>query len=81
VITDIEMPHMNGLQVTRYIKQDRILHRIPVIIVSARHSEEARQESLEAGAVAHIVKGEFDEQSLIQTVTACLEKSPSPITS
>jgi two-component system chemotaxis sensor kinase CheA len=80
VITDIEMPHMNGLQVTRYIKQDRVLHHIPVIIVSARHSEEARRESLDAGAVAHIVKGEFNEQSLIQTVTACLEKSPSPTT-
>lgn len=80
VVTDIEMPHMNGLQVTRHIKQDRALHHIPVIVVSARHSKEARQESLDVGAIAHIVKGEFDEHSLIQTITTCLEKSSPPIT-
>jgi len=72
VVTDIEMPHMGGLQVIRQIKQDRTLCHIPVIVVSARHSEEARQESLNIGAAAHIVKGDFDEHALIQTITDCL---------
>ncbi len=78
VVTDIEMPHMNGLQVTRNIRQDNDLRHIPVVVVSARHSKESRRESLDAGAAAHLVKGEFDESTLIRTIHACLKKSSSP---
>ena len=78
VVTDIEMPYMSGLQVTRTIRQDHDLCHIPVVVVSARHSEESRRESLDAGAAAHIVKGEFDESTLIRTIRACIEKSSSP---
>ncbi len=75
VLTDIEMPHMNGLQVTQSIRADNELCHLPVVVVSARNSKEARQESLDAGAAAHIVKGEFDEQALLRTIAACLRRT------
>lgn len=71
VMTDIEMPHMTGLQVLRAIRDDDRLQRLPVLVVSARSTEEARQQSLEAGANAHLVKGEFDERALLQALSAC----------
>jgi two-component system, chemotaxis family, sensor kinase CheA len=72
VITDIEMPEMDGLDLTRQIKRDEILHSIPVIIVSTRTSDADQQQGLAAGASAYIMKGEFDESILLQTVGACL---------
>ncbi|GAK57471.1 cheA signal transduction histidine kinase [Candidatus Vecturithrix granuli] len=72
VITDIEMPQMNGLELTKMIKRDELLHNLPVIIISTRGTEEERQQGLQTGAAAYIVKGEFDEQRLLQIVDACL---------
>jgi two-component system chemotaxis sensor kinase CheA len=73
VVTDIEMPEMDGLQLTKTIKQDELLHDIPVIIVSTKGTREDKKKGLEVGAQAYIVKGEFDEQTLLQTVDSCLK--------
>ncbi len=72
VMTDIEMPQMSGLELTKIIKDDELFHEIPVIIVSARGTEEQRREGLQIGAAAYIVKGEFDDQDLLRIVEACL---------
>jgi CheY-like chemotaxis protein len=72
VVTDIEMPEMDGWEFIRQIKRDEALHDIPVIIVSALKTEEDKKKSLSLGADAYIAKGEFDEQTLLQTVDICL---------
>ncbi len=73
VVTDIEMPEMDGWQLIRHMKHDNALHEIPVIIVSTRGTEEDKQNSLNMGVDAYIVKGEFDEQTLLHAVDACLK--------
>lgn len=75
VVTDIEMPEMNGLQLLRHIQDDEVLCHIPVVVVSARKTVEEQQESLHAGAAAHIVKDEFDEHTFLDVVQACLKMS------
>ncbi|PID57561.1 hypothetical protein CSB45_06955 [candidate division KSB3 bacterium] len=72
VVSDIEMPEMDGLELTRRIKEDESLRALPIVIVSTKGEAEDRQQGLEAGASAYIIKGEFDEKSLLNIVDSCL---------
>lgn len=72
VVTDIEMPEMDGTRLIQIMKQDAALSHVPVIVVSSHKTADEQQRSLAAGAVAHIVKGEFDEHTLLDTVKTCL---------
>jgi two-component system chemotaxis sensor kinase CheA len=68
VISDVEMPEMDGFQLTARVKQDPNLSDIPVIIVSSLWSPEAKVRGMEAGAAAYIVKNRFDQQGLLATI-------------
>jgi two-component system sensor histidine kinase and response regulator WspE len=68
VITDVDMPRMNGIELTRRIKQDPNLRKIPVMIVSYKDREEDRQRGLEAGAEAYVTKSSFQEAGWIDSV-------------
>lgn len=72
VVTDVEMPTMDGLSFTKAIKADETLRHLPVIIVSAKSSAADQQSGMAAGAASYIVKGAFNEQTLLQAVDACL---------
>ena len=68
VISDIDMPHMNGLEFTKKIKNDNQLQRIPVVIVSYKDREEDRLAGLEAGANYYLTKSSFHDESLLEAV-------------
>jgi len=68
VIADVDMPHMDGFELTRRLRADERLRAIPVVIVTARDTADARRRGLEAGADAFIVKREFDQLQLLDTV-------------
>lgn len=68
IITDIEMPNMDGIQLTHNLKQDAKYKHIPIIIVTAVESVEDKRRGIEAGAEAYILKSEFDQTNLLQTV-------------
>ncbi|MFH7320473.1 response regulator [Desulfurivibrio sp. D14AmB] len=68
VVTDIDMPRMNGLELVRQLKADPRLRRLPVIIVSYKDREEDRLLGLEAGADYYLTKGSFHDQGLIRAV-------------
>ena len=68
VISDIDMPHMNGLEFTKKIKNDNLLQRIPVVIVSYKDREEDRLAGLEAGANYYLTKSSFHDESLLEAV-------------
>ncbi|GMQ83877.1 MAG: hybrid sensor histidine kinase/response regulator [Gammaproteobacteria bacterium] len=68
VISDIDMPRMNGFEFVRLIKQDERLGKIPVMIVSYKDREEDRQRGLEAGADYYLTKGSFHDETLIEAV-------------
>jgi two-component system, chemotaxis family, sensor histidine kinase and response regulator WspE len=68
VISDIDMPRLNGLELVRKIKADVRLNAIPVVIVSYKDREEDRLNGLEAGANHYLTKSSFHDDTLIQTV-------------
>lgn len=72
VITDVEMPNLDGLSLTRNIRAHPRLANIPVLIVSSHASEEDHQLGLDAGADGYIVKTSFDEAGLLNAVSRLL---------
>lgn len=72
IITDIEMPRLDGIQLAHSIKQDVKYKDIPIIIVTAVESAEDKRRGIEAGADAYILKSEFDQTTLLQTVESLI---------
>jgi len=68
VITDIEMPEMNGFELTSLVKSDEQLKKTPVVIMSSHESDEDKKRGLKSGADAYLVKSQFDTQSLINVI-------------
>jgi two-component system sensor histidine kinase and response regulator WspE len=68
VITDVDMPRMNGIELATLIKQDSALKSLPVMLVSYKDREEDRLRGLEAGADYYLTKGGFLDQTLLQAV-------------
>ena len=68
VISDIDMPRMNGIELIRKIKADARLKALPVIIVSYKDREEDRLRGLEAGANYYLTKSSFQDESLHHAV-------------
>jgi len=68
VITDIDMPRMNGIELTENIKQDPNYRSIPVMIVSYKDRPEDREKGLQVGADYYLTKGSFHDDSLLQAV-------------
>lgn len=68
VISDIDMPRMNGIELLQQIKRHPRLNSVPVIIVSYRDREEDRIQGLEAGANYYLTKSSFHDDTLIEAV-------------
>ena len=68
VVTDIEMPNMNGFELTTKIRGDSRYSEIPVILVTTLESPKDMQRGLDAGANAYIVKGSFEKSNLTDTI-------------
>jgi len=68
VVSDVEMPRMDGFQMTAAIRTDTQLKHVPVILITSLTSDEHRSRGLEVGANAYIVKGEFEQSNLLDTV-------------
>jgi len=76
VVTDVEMPRMDGFALTEAIRSHPTLANVPVLIVSSRSSDEDRQRGLDAGADGYIIKSAFDEGSLLTAVNRLLGTGP-----
>ena len=72
IITDLMMPGMDGLEVCRQVRANDIINHIPIIIVTAKITEEDRIRGLEAGADAYLTKP-FNEEELHTRVEKLLE--------
>ena len=68
VISDIDMPRMNGIELVKQMKNHSRLYSTPVIIVSYRDREEDRIQGLEAGADYYLTKSSFHDSTLIDAV-------------
>jgi two-component system sensor histidine kinase and response regulator WspE len=78
VVTDIDMPRMDGFQLTRLIKNDPRLRDIPVIIVSYKDREEDRRRGLDAGADYYLTKGSFQDEGLARAIADVLGAEETP---
>lgn len=68
VISDVDMPRMNGLELVRRIQGDPRLQSTPVVIVSYKDREEDRLRGLEAGADYYLTKSSFHDETLVHAV-------------
>lgn len=68
VVTDVEMPLMNGFDLTKKIKQSEKFMHIPVVVVTSLAKESDRRRGIEAGADAYIVKGQFETKALLDVI-------------
>jgi two-component system, chemotaxis family, sensor histidine kinase and response regulator WspE len=69
IVTDIDMPRMDGIELVRLIKKDPSLKSLPVMILSYKDREEDRRRGLDAGADYYLTKGSFHDDTLLQAVT------------
>jgi two-component system chemotaxis sensor kinase CheA len=70
VISDVEMPNMNGLDLTRQIKNSGHTRDIPVILLTSLAKPEQQQAGLQAGADAYLIKSQFDQGELLKMIWA-----------
>ena len=68
VVADVDMPRMTGFELTERIRADEQLRDIPVIIVTSRDTVDDRRRGFEVGADAYVLKREFDQSQLLDTV-------------
>jgi two-component system, chemotaxis family, sensor histidine kinase and response regulator WspE len=68
LVSDVDMPRMNGIDLVRTVKADPQHHDMPVMIVSYKDREEDRLRGLEAGANYYLTKGSFHDESLLTAV-------------
>jgi len=78
LITDVDMPHLSGFELTALVRADDRLRDIPVIIVTGRDSIDDRRRGFEVGADAYVLKREFDQVQLLDTVRQLIGRGASP---
>ena len=68
VVSDVEMPRMNGFDLTAHIRADKKLADKPVVLVTALASRQDRERGIDVGANAYIVKSSFDQTNLLDVI-------------
>ena len=69
LVSDIDMPRMDGFELTEKIRGDKALKEMPVVLVTALKSREDRERGMEVGANAYIEKSGFSPQNLLSVVS------------
>ena len=68
VVSDIEMPRMDGFELCRTLKKKEGYRDIPFVMVTALQKEEDKRRGMEVGAAAYIVKSAFEQMNLLETI-------------
>jgi two-component system chemotaxis sensor kinase CheA len=72
ILTDVEMPNMDGFSLTARLRQEDNYRHKPIIIITSREKEEDKRRGVQVGADAYIVKGDFDQSNLVDTLRTLL---------
>ncbi len=72
VVTDVEMPRMDGFTLTERLRADPRLRSVPVVIVTSLEQEQDKKRGIAVGADAYIVKRAFDQSNLLDTVKSLI---------
>lgn len=76
VVTDVEMPRLDGFGLARRIRAQKRFRALPVVLLTALERPEDRRRGLEAGADAYLTKGGFDQRQLLETLARLLGAAP-----
>jgi two-component system chemotaxis sensor kinase CheA len=68
VVSDVDMPRLNGFELTARIRSDARLASLPVVLVTALESREDKERGIEVGANAYVIKSGFDQSKLLEIV-------------
>jgi two-component system chemotaxis sensor kinase CheA len=68
VVSDVDMPRMNGFDLTTKIRGDKQFADVPVVLVTALESRADRERGMEVGANAYLVKSSFDQSNLLEVL-------------
>jgi len=68
LVSDIDMPRMNGFELTEKVRSDKTLKELPVVLVTALKTREDREHGMEVGANAYIEKSSFTPQNLLDAI-------------
>ncbi len=68
IVSDIEMPRMNGFELCMTLKKNEGYKEIPFVMVTALQKEEDKRRGMEVGAAAYIVKSGFEQTNLLDTI-------------
>jgi len=68
VVSDIEMPRMNGFDLVLMVRNDKRLEEMPIVLVTGLGSRESRERGIDVGANAYIVKSSFDQSNLLDVI-------------
>jgi two-component system chemotaxis sensor kinase CheA len=69
LVSDVEMPRMNGFELTTNVRADQKLTEMPVVLVTALSSREDKERGIDAGANAYIVKSSFEQSDLLSVIS------------
>lgn len=75
VVTDLEMPEMNGIQLITRIREEERFDTIPILVVSTKKTDDDKTEAYKAGAQAYLSKNDFHEDLFVKTVDTYLRKT------
>ncbi|OFZ73809.1 MAG: hypothetical protein A2W04_03595 [Betaproteobacteria bacterium RBG_16_64_9] len=75
VLSDVNMPYMNGLELLRAIRGDDISRHIPVVLLTARTDDETWAEAMRLGVTRYVTKP-VQLQELVQAVERALKPAP-----
>ena len=67
VMTDLDMPILNGFELIRKLRSNRKTQDLPIVVLSTRRTKESKQQAAQAGADAYIVKSAYNEEELQRT--------------
>lgn len=68
IITDVEMPRMDGFTLTETLRADEQYKNTPIMLLTSRDKEEDKRRGIQVGASAYILKGDFEQSNLIATI-------------
>ena len=68
VVSDVDMPRVDGFELTRSIRAEDRHQNLPVVLVTSRGSEQDKAQGVRAGANAYLIKSQFDQSNILETI-------------
>lgn len=68
IVSDVDMPRMNGLELTKKIREENKSSELPIILITALEKKEDKERGIDVGANAYIIKSSFEQSNLLNTV-------------